>query len=119
MAYISKALAPEHQGLSAMKELLALVYAVEKWRPYLVGTHFIIKTDHFSLKYLQEQKISTPFQSKLLPKLLGLDYDTIYEKDSENASTDALSRNSSAELVETAVSTINTELLRKVQESWV
>jgi len=31
IAYISKALAPKHQGLSAYeKELLALVYAVEK-----------------------------------------------------------------------------------------
>ena len=75
IAYISKTLAPRHQSLFTYeKELLALVYAVEKWRSYLVGSHFLVKTDHFNLKYILEQQISTPFQAKLLPKLLGLDY---------------------------------------------
>jgi len=72
IAYFSKALSPKHQGLSAYdKELMAMV-PVEKWRPYLLGRHFIIKTDHFSLKYLLEQKITTAFQSKWLPKLMGM-----------------------------------------------
>jgi len=31
-----------------------------------------MKTDHFDLKYLLEKNISTSFQSKLLPKLLGV-----------------------------------------------
>ena len=62
IAYLSKSLAPKHQHLSAYeKEFLAMVLAVEKWRPYLLGKHFIIKTDHFSLKYLVQQKIITPF----------------------------------------------------------
>ena len=34
------------------KEFLALISAVRKWRPYLVGRPFIIKTDQQSLKYL-------------------------------------------------------------------
>ena len=55
--YFSKALAQKHQALSAYeKELMVVVLAFEKWRPYLLGRHFIIKTDHFSLKYLLEQK---------------------------------------------------------------
>jgi len=44
---------------------MAVVLAVEKWRPYLLGRHFIIKTDHFSLKFLMEQKRTTIIQSKL------------------------------------------------------
>ena len=76
--------------------------------------HLIIKTDHFNLKYLLEQKISTPFQFKLLPKLLVLDYHIIYKKDGENVAVDALPMNSSAELMETTVSTIDTEFLKKV-----
>lgn len=52
IAFISKALAPKHLGLSAYeKELLALVYAVQKWGHYLLGRHFVIRTDHLSLKY--------------------------------------------------------------------
>ena len=32
VAFLSKALAPKHQGLSVYdKELLALVYAIDKW----------------------------------------------------------------------------------------
>ena len=118
IAYIGKALAPRR--LSAYeKELLAVVYAVEKWKPYVIGRYFIIKTDPFSLKYLLEQKISTPFQSKLLPKLLGLDYNILYRKGSENTVADALSRNTSAEIMETVLSSIDTDLVKKVQESLV
>ena len=55
IAYLSKALSPRHQALSAYeKEFMAVVKAVEKWRPYLLGKHFIIKIDNFSLKYLME-----------------------------------------------------------------
>ena len=42
------------------KELLALVTVVKKWRPYLVGRPFVIKTNQQSLKFLLEQRIGTP-----------------------------------------------------------
>ena len=53
------------------KELLALVTTVHRWRPYLLGRPFVIKTDHQSLKYILEQRIATLAQQKLLAKLLG------------------------------------------------
>ncbi|XP_071900910.1 uncharacterized protein [Coffea arabica] len=63
IAYISQGLGPKNMGLSIYeKELLALVTAVTKWRHYLEGQHFIINTDHQSLKYLLEQRITTPLQ---------------------------------------------------------
>ena len=34
------------------KELLAVVYALDKFRAYLIGADIIIFTDHSSLKYL-------------------------------------------------------------------
>ena len=46
------------------KELVALVAAVKKWRPYLLRHFFTIKTDHQSLKFLLEQKIGTPMQQR-------------------------------------------------------
>ena len=47
IAYISKTLPPTKHALSTYeKELWALVYAVHKWRPYLLGHQFIIRTDH-------------------------------------------------------------------------
>ena len=34
------------------KELLAIVFALEKFRSYLLGTRIIVYTDHAALKYL-------------------------------------------------------------------
>lgn len=38
------------------KELLAVVYAFEKFRSYLVGSKVIVYTDHAALKYLLTKK---------------------------------------------------------------
>lgn len=76
LAYLSKALAQKHLGLSTYeKELLAVIEAVNKWKAYLIGGHFKIKTDHQSLKFFMEQRLSTFLQQKWLIKMLGYDYE--------------------------------------------
>nr|GEZ07645.1 retrovirus-related Pol polyprotein from transposon 17.6 [Tanacetum cinerariifolium] len=93
IAFLSRTLAPKHQSLSAYeKELLVVVLALQKWRGYLLYRNFKIKTDHFSLKYVMDQRITTLFQSKWLPKLLGFDYEIEYKKGKDNVVADALSR---------------------------
>ncbi|GJZ88096.1 transposon ty3-G gag-pol polyprotein [Tanacetum coccineum] len=62
------------------KEMLAVVKAVRKWRHYLLGRPFVVKTDHMSLKYLLEQRLTTLAQAQWLPKLLGYDYKIEYKK---------------------------------------
>lgn len=60
LAFLSQALKGRNLQLSIYKnELMALVIAIKKWTPYLLGGSFIVKTDHHSLKYLLEQKIGT------------------------------------------------------------
>ena len=55
VAYLSKALSQQHKQLSIYeKEFLALIMAIENWRPYLQHQEFIIRTDHKSLIYLTE-----------------------------------------------------------------
>ncbi|GKC98005.1 gypsy/ty3 retroelement polyprotein [Tanacetum coccineum] len=89
IAYLSKTLVLKHQALSTYeKEFLAMLMALEKWRSYLLDRHFKIKTDHFSLKYLLNQRLTTPFQVKWLPKLLRVDYEISYNKGSENVVAD-------------------------------
>lgn len=93
IAFLSQKLSPRNQDLSTYeKEFLALVIAVTKWRHYLIGGRFVIKTDHISLKYLVEQKIHTSTQHKGLSKLLGLDFVIEYKKGCENVVADSLSR---------------------------
>ena len=85
LAYTSKALSPSHQNKSTYdKEMLAIVRAATRWRPYLIGRRFQIKTDHKSLKYFLERKIPSPEQQKWVTKLLGFDYEITYKKGKEN-----------------------------------
>ena len=39
------------------KELLSLAIAVRKWRPYVLGSPFIVRTDHQSLKFLDRKSV--------------------------------------------------------------
>lgn len=93
VAYFSKVLAPKHRGKSIYeKEYMALLIAIDKWRHYLQFKHFVIRTDHHSLKYLMEQRVTSALQQKRLTKLLGLDYEIQYKKGAKNRVADALSR---------------------------
>ncbi|GKB67182.1 putative mitochondrial protein [Tanacetum coccineum] len=93
VAYLSKALSLKHQMLStSKKEFLAMLQALDKWRGYLLDRHFKIKTYHLSLKYLLDQRISTPTQMKWLLKLIGFDDEIEYKRGKDNVAADALSR---------------------------
>ena len=95
IAFHSQALKGNKLSLSTYeKELLALIMAVKKWRPYLLGRPFVIKTDHQSLKYLLEQRVGTPAQQRWITKLLGYAFIVEYKKGKENVVADALSRSS-------------------------
>uniref|UniRef100_A0A453NC74 Reverse transcriptase RNase H-like domain-containing protein n=1 Tax=Aegilops tauschii subsp. strangulata TaxID=200361 RepID=A0A453NC74_AEGTS len=90
---MSKALAPRYQGLSTYeKEYLAVIVAVDQWRPYLQHGEFTIPTDQKSLIHLEEQRLSTPWQQKAFTKLLGLQYSIRYKKGIDNNAADPLSR---------------------------
>ncbi|GJS35262.1 hypothetical protein Tco_0533644 [Tanacetum coccineum] len=49
-----------------------------------------LRTDHFSLKYVLDQRITTPFQSKWLPKLWGFDYEIEYKQGLQDGSMTTL-----------------------------
>lgn len=92
LAFMSKTLGIKNQGLFTYeKEYLAFLMAVKQWRHHLeIGT-FIICTDHESLKYLLDQRITNQIQKKGLSKLMGLTYSVHYRKGRENKAADALS----------------------------
>jgi hypothetical protein len=93
IAFLSKALKGKALHMSTYeKELFALVTAVQKWMPYLLGRPFVVRTDQQSLKFLLEQKVGTPSQQKWVTKLLGYDFTVEYKKGVDNRVADALSR---------------------------
>jgi hypothetical protein len=60
VAFFSKALGISNQKLSTYeKEFLAVLMAIDKWRPYLSRQPIITRTYHKSLCHLQDQSLST------------------------------------------------------------
>ena len=61
IAYASKTLiGPQLNYATTEKELLAVVFAIDKFRSYLVGAKVIVYTDHAALKYLLTKKDAKP-----------------------------------------------------------
>jgi hypothetical protein len=61
LAFTSKQLSERNLGKSIYeKEMLAILHVVDLWCPYLLGQCFQINTDHQSLKYFLEQRLSSP-----------------------------------------------------------
>jgi hypothetical protein len=80
IAYLSKALGEKHKSLSIYeKEFLALIMAIEKWRPYLERQKFLILTDHRSLAYLNDLNLHSEMQQKAMTCLIGLQFKICYK----------------------------------------
>jgi RNase H-like domain found in reverse transcriptase/Reverse transcriptase (RNA-dependent DNA polymerase)/Integrase zinc binding domain/Chromo (CHRromatin Organisation MOdifier) domain/Retroviral aspartyl protease len=74
------------------QELLAVVHALKTWRYYLDGTHFIVYTDHATLRHFPTQPKLTRRQARWMELLQEYDFDFKYKKGSDNIVPDALSR---------------------------
>ena len=59
--YVSKTVNEAQENYSTTgREILAMDFACEKFRPYILGSHAIIHTDHAAIKYLMAKKDAKP-----------------------------------------------------------
>lgn len=78
-------------GISEL-EALAIVYAVEKLRSYLLGKHFQILTDHSALSVLNNKNPTSSRLRRWALILQEFDYKIVYTKGQLQADVDCLSR---------------------------
>jgi hypothetical protein len=74
------------------KELLTVVFACEKFRSYLVGSHVIVFSDHAALKYLFSKKVSKARLVRWILLFQEFDITIKDKKGTENVVADHLSR---------------------------
>nr|GFA78299.1 reverse transcriptase domain-containing protein [Tanacetum cinerariifolium] len=74
------------------KEMLAVVYAFENFRPYLVLSKSIVYTDHSALKHLLNKQDAKPRLLRWVLLLQEFDITILDKKGSENLAADHLSR---------------------------
>jgi hypothetical protein len=93
IAYFSRQFAPRHLNLAAYeRKLIGLVQAVRHWRLYLWGRAFLVRTYHYALKFMLDQRLSTIPQHSWVDKLFGYDFRVEYRAGRLNVVADALSR---------------------------
>ncbi|KAA0041543.1 Transposon Tf2-6 polyprotein [Cucumis melo var. makuwa] len=99
-------------------ELMAVVLVEQKWRHYLLGQKFTIISDQKALKFLLEQREVQPQFQKWLTKLLGYDFEILYQPGLQNKAADALSKlEQTAELnAMTTLGIIDIEVVEKEVE---
>ena len=86
---------------------MAIVFAIKKWRPYIIGKQFVVRTDQRSLRFLLEQRGVEAEYQKWVLKLMPYNFTIQYRPGSTNSAVDALSR----ALGETSLSLLTTPII--------
>src|SRR4051812_44213536 len=83
--YASKTLnITQNNYATTEKEFLAVVFACDKFRQYIVDSNVIIHTDHAAIKYLMQKKHAKPRLIRWVLLLQEFDLQIVYRKGADN-----------------------------------
>ncbi|CAN8070297.1 unnamed protein product [Agarophyton chilense] len=92
IVYSSRTLNVHERNYSVSeKECLAVVWALSTLRPYLMGVHFTVYTDHASLRWLLNTADPSGRLMRWRLRLAEFDFEVVYKKRVQNTQADALS----------------------------
>jgi hypothetical protein len=119
IAYASKTLTGAQLNYATTeKELLAVVFAIDKFRSYLVGAKMIVHTDHAALKYMLSKKDAKPRLIRWILLLQEFDIEIKDKKGVENFVADHLSRMQITNMQELPINDyLRDDMLLKVTDS--
>jgi hypothetical protein len=93
LAYASKTLSKHERNYCVTRrEMLALVWSVRYFRPYLYGREFIARTDHASLQWLRSFKEPEGQVARWLQVLGEYQYSVTHREGQKHGNADGLSR---------------------------
>lgn len=110
ICYLSRSLTKEERKYSVTeKECLAVLWAIEKLRPYIEGERFTVITDHHSLVWLQNLKEPTGRLARWAVRLQQYDFEIIHRRGKDHVVPDCLSR---------SVPVVNSFDVRDTKDEW-
>lgn len=126
VAYTSRGLKGRESKYSATElECLAVLHAVEAFRPYLEGYHWELITDHASLQWLHKLKNPSGRLARWAVSLQQYDFSITHRKGRCMEAPDALSRNPVEDVCSeacvdppTAVSVCLVDLPEEIEDEW-
>uniref|UniRef100_A0A1Y1L0V4 RNA-directed DNA polymerase n=1 Tax=Photinus pyralis TaxID=7054 RepID=A0A1Y1L0V4_PHOPY len=93
VAFISRSLNKNERNYSATeRECLAVLWSIERFRPYIEGARFTVVTDHHSLIWLSNLKDPRGRLSRWAVAMQQYDFEIIHRKGREHVVPDCLSR---------------------------
>lgn len=93
IAYASRTLSRAERNYSVTeRECLAVIFAIEKFRPWIDGIKFTVRTDHYSLLWLNNLQNPTGRLARWAVRLRQFSFNLVHRKGSNNVVPDFLSR---------------------------
>jgi hypothetical protein len=92
ITFESKKLNPHQRNYPVHnKEMCAIIHALDRWGPFLLGRHFKVYTDHSSHVYLKTQPNLNQRQLRWMERAADYDCEILYISGKENIVAEAFS----------------------------